>query len=953
MNKTFVKVVRYAALPGIIPRLMELKLNTTYLAYLMALIFSIVRLLPPGHPYLAVANMGRFGLRQVLGAAAHNLKGGFRNIDQYIIFGGFLLGIVLLVLQFVLLFSAIAIHGANAAGYLTDFGSLFTTARPASDVAFMMLDSVFQIPGFFNSMLGPPTDNDINYFARGLHQLFAFYSRGMLLIAGLIIVYYIFVVIVETAQTGEPFGERFDSVYVPIRLILALVLLVPTYHGLNSGQYMTLQMAKWGSSLATNAWLIHNNVVLNNPYGSGTTNPMGLTTQELVVYPKIEDIGSIVTFYQLASACSAAYKYQYSDIGDSTIEKNIKPYFVKPASAWGPSASQLVASQSFDDMMTFFEGASFKIVFGEMNPTHYTQYDGNVKPYCGSITLQIDSIDYDGARDIYSTYYDYVLTILWDDPDIIAFGEKTALIYFKSRGGTNGACGITTTRDWASPCAMSGGNCECEQAGSTFNSDLKVDYQAFFEVTMDSAITSMRSSAPAQLEITNTILDLGWGGAGIWFNRLAEYNGAVVTAALKVPQPSSFPAVMEWVTKQKTKNQPGTTMAQRFSPDLKEGDTVDTFWKDANLDVPSVDMGIAKFLDQTYRQLNDGDLTQDSSTRLTKNPLVNFINSLFGLTGLYEMKKNTDVNPISRLAALGKGIIEKSITYLGGGLVMSGVGGIMGAFDKNWSQGFNALAGVFSTIGLSALTVGFVFFYIIPMMPFLYFFFAMSRWVKGVFEAMVGVPLWALAHLKIDGEGIPAQAAANGYYLLLEIMIRPTLTLFGLLASFSVFSAMVTALDTIFDMVVSNVGGYNPYQADGVTPDLAMLEAARAPVDEFVYTVIYCILVYLIGTSAFKLIDQLPNSILRYTGAGVASFGDQTPNIQNELTSTVASGGTRLAGDVYEGAQGVTGATGNAIGSAIKGMKEQGGGNKGAAREGIEKAKKDAETAEKMDNNSP
>ncbi len=952
MNRSLAKAVRYAALPGIIPRVLELRLNTRYLAYLMALIFSIVRLLPPTHPYVSVVNMGRFGLRQVLGAASHNLKGGFRNIDQYIIFGGFLLGIVLLVLQFVLLFAAIAIHGANAAGYLSDFGSLFHTPHPASDVAFMMLDSVFQIPGFFNSMLGPPTDNDITFFARGLHQLFAFYSRGMLLVAVLIIMYYFFVVIVETAQTGDPFGERFDSIYVPIRLILALVLLVPTYHGLNSGQYLTLQVAKWGSSMATNAWLIHNNVILNNPYGVGTNNPLGFTTQEMVVYPKIEDIGSIVTFYQLASACRAAYKYQYSDIGDSNNPKDIQAYFVKPASSIGPSDSQPVASQSFSTMMTFFQGASFKIVFGEKNPTFYTKYDGNVKPYCGSMTLQIDAVDYDGARDLYETYYDYVLTLLWDDPDIIAYGDRTALIYFKERGGANGACGITPSRDWASPCAMSGSTCKCEQAGSGFNNDLKIDYQALFEVTMDSAITTVRASSPDQLKITNTILDLGWGGAGVWFNRLAEYNGAMVTAALKVPQPSAFPAVMEWVMRQKIKNQPGTISSDRFSPNLKEGDTVDDFWQQASLDVPAVDMGIAKFLDQTYRQLNAGDLTQDASTRLGKNPLVNVINSLFGLTGLYEMKRNVDVNPISRLAALGKGLIEKSITYLGGGLVMTGVGGIMGAFDKNFSQGLSALTGVVTGIGFSALTVGIVFFYIVPMMPFLYFFFALCRWVKGIFEAMVGVPLWALAHLKIDGEGIPAQAASNGYYLLLEIMIRPILTLFGLIVGFAIFTALVSGLDTIFSLVVSNVGGYNPYEADGVTLDASMVEAARSAVDEFVYTVFYCIIIYLIGTASFKLIDQLPNSILRFTGAGVASFGDQTPNLTNEMVGKIALGGTDKVGKIYEAGQQGVGAAGNLVGNVLKSMKDQGtGGKPGAARQEIDNIKKEA-TAAKMDNDS-
>ena len=54
-------------------------------------------------------------------------------------------------------------------------------------------------------------------------------------------------------------------------------------------------------------------------------------------------------------------------------------------------------------------------------------------------------------------------------------------------------------------------------------------------------------------------------------------------------------------------------------------------------------------------------------------------------------------------------------------------------------------------------------------MPFIYFFFALAGWIKSIFEAVVAMPLRALAHLRIDGEGLPGPGATNGYFLLLEI----------------------------------------------------------------------------------------------------------------------------------------------------------------------------------------
>jgi conjugal transfer/type IV secretion protein DotA/TraY len=946
MTISLTKTLKYAALPGITSRIRDLRLDFGYIAYLMALIFSIVRLLPPTHPYLMPANMGRFSVRQVLAAAAYNLKGGIKNVDQYIIYGGFLLGIVLLLMQFVILFATIVISSANAGGYLGDFGALFHTPYPASDVAFLLLDSVFQIPGFFNSAAGPAAAADITPFAQGMHYLFAFYSGGMLFIAGMIIVYYIFVVIVESAQTGVPFGERFDSVYVPIRLVLAIALLLPTYHGLNSGQYLTLLMAKWGSGFATNAWLIHNNTILNNPTGTGRNNPLGLTTGNLAVRPKIEEIGSLVTFFMLQQTCRWAYHYQYSAVDDDNQPKNIQPYFVRTATTT-PGTSQMVSAQSYTDALNFYGNGTIKIVFGEHSSiAAYRKYPGNVKPYCGVLTFPVDAIQYASARDIYETYYDFIIGSLIADADISAYGQRTALIHFVEREQPNGACGVTVTRTWGSPCAMNSATpprCECAQAASTYSNSLKNDFQALFTANMNATINTIRSTDSPQLAITEEMLALGWGGAGTWFNRIAEFNGAMVSSSLNKPAPSAMPAVMEHVAEQKLKNQNSGPFKDRYNPNLQEGGTtIEQYFEKSGLDVTAIDIGLAKLLDATYRRLDSADLTEDPGSnveRPSKNPIVNMINAIFGMTGLFDLRQNIDVHPMARLAALGRGIIDKSITYLGGALLLAGMGGLFGAADANFSKGFDTLSGALSGIGMTALTVGFVFYFIIPLMPFMYFFFACARWVKTIFEAMVGVPLWALAHLKIDGEGIPAQAASNGYFLLLEILIRPILTVFGLLLAFSAFAAMVIVLDTIFNIVVFNVGGSSNLDKNG-NPMTQMLELTRSALDEFLFTAVYCIIVYLIATSCFKLIDLIPNGILRFAGAGVASFGDKAEDPMQSMTKYTAVAGHMMTNTVQEGIKGLGNAAGSVAGAAVfRGGGAGGGGKPSAASEMIERLK--------------
>ena len=149
-------------------------------------------------------------------------------------------------------------------------GGLFVTPSPESDNAFMLLDYVFGVPGFYGSCaLGTPTGGTIApcggipafgaapvfAFHTGLHSLLEFYSWSLLFVGVLILCYFIVVIMAETATTGVPFGARFNTAWGPIRLLVAIGLLIPVVYGLNSGQYLTLAIAKLGSSLATNAWI--------------------------------------------------------------------------------------------------------------------------------------------------------------------------------------------------------------------------------------------------------------------------------------------------------------------------------------------------------------------------------------------------------------------------------------------------------------------------------------------------------------------------------------------------------------------------------------------------------------------------------------------------------------------------------------------------------------------------
>lgn len=152
--------------------------------------------------------------------------------------------------------------------------------------------------------------------------------------------------------------------------------------------------------------------------------------------------------------------------------------------------------------------------------------------------------------------------------------------------------------------------------------------------------------------------------------------------------------------------------------------------------------------------------------------------------------------------------------------------------------------------------------------------------------------------------------------MVLEIFLRPILIVFGLVISLIIFAALVRVLNDIFAMVVSNL----PAGAEGAgycfTGGSTNYETFRGPIDEFFYTIVYAIVVYLIGMSSFKMIDAIPRSIMRWIGEDVAAFGDQTGDAAEGLIQRVAISGVGI-GEKLEG--GLTSAAGSLQGG-VKGL---------------------------------
>ncbi len=946
-------VFRYAVMPEIGIRLRSLFMGGfNYIPFFMAAVYQMVGLLPRNHPYLNQANMGRYGIRHVVFEAANNIKFSLKNIDQIILFVAVLLGIAIFLVQilslgaFLFFQPALAAIPTNWAGFFTLVGTDANGPYDyrAQDLASMMLDMVFGVPypggpnangdtmGFFESCIGSPTicqsntgdivNTDLSMttlpanvagqlgplsssaytgfpfpYHLGMHKLFEVYSNGLLVIAVIITSYFVVTILAETAQTGTPFGKRFNKTWAPLRIVVAFGLLMPLNVGLNSSQYLVLYAAKYGSAFASNGWRMFNQTLTDGYLGDA---------QNLVTVPNTPDLGYLTKFMYVARVCKVIndfyelQKQQADDIarGDPPAptlhdDNTVHMYALWKKHSDANNVLQILSLSSYDILSAGLdkEYDSVSFVFGTKNVDDSTESRNGIYPACGEIKLMLtdprNQADAEAGPYLLQKAYFNVILSLWHpgfgitSPSFAPTPVENTLVGLRhvelANRSTEGL-----DRDTAHSIPLD----------NEYVQNINNGVRAYMDVMIAAAAanqansTRLTDSVEASLPI---LYSKGWAAAGLWYNRVAEMNGSLMAATYAVPAIIKYPAIQEQVASIKNKYN-------------KEGDEKDAHKPEvtgvgsmSNLLKGSQGMEFATTLYKAEVEWGASGLTKEKPTG---NAILDAISSLLGLDGLYDMRKNPNAHPLAMLVGIGRSLVESAVNSLGYA-AMSSVFAASGV-----ATSLAVVSGsFFVSIAMMGLTVGFVLFYVVPFLPFIYFFFAVGGWIKGVFEAMVGAPLWALAHIRIDGNGLPGSAAINGYFLIFEVFLRPLLIVFGLLASISIFSALVSVLNVIFDTVTSNVGGFDKSTEMNPSTTVSVLQFSRSKIDEFFFTIIYAIIVYMVGMSSFKLIDDIPNNILRWMGQSVATFGDQRENPAEGLVSKATVGSQQSLSKIGGGMQ--------------------------------------------------
>ena len=160
-----------------------------------------------------------------------------------------------------------------------------------------------------------------------------------------------------------------------------------------------------------------------------------------------------------------------------------------------------------------------------------------------------------------------------------------------------------------------------------------------------------------------------------------------------------------------------------------------------------------------------------------------------------------------------------------------------------------ALLPIYSILLASGISLSFI----LPIMPFLYWILAVLGYFLLIVEALVAVSLWALAHLRLDGEGLSGEAGRLGWLMLLALFLTPTLMVLGFVIGMTLFRVVSDLISAGLFHAVAGIIGTNP---------IVWLFGTIG------YTVLVVTAHALLLERSFSLVSEFPNRVLRWIGHG-------------------------------------------------------------------------------------
>lgn len=188
-----------------------------------------------------------------------------------------------------------------------------------------------------------------------------------------------------------------------------------------------------------------------------------------------------------------------------------------------------------------------------------------------------------------------------------------------------------------------------------------------------------------------------------------------------------------------------------------------------------------------------------------------------------------------------------------------------------WAIGL--AAAFFSFVPMLAIA-GFTLSFVIPFMPTIIIVSAILGWLVMCAEAIFIAPCWAIMHLTANGDDMVG-SGSQGYRLVLSLMLKPVLLVFGIIASIVLLQVMGDFIASIFQDTFLSLNEDSP---------LLILVLSSV-----FYGLVYGSLIHTVIKRIFNLITEVPDSVLKWITNSDNQLGQSASQIAGGNGAFVAA----------------------------------------------------------------
>ena len=753
-------------------------------------------------------------------------------------------------------------HGAHASN-ATDIGNVIDVFNPqavsqGTDKSLLLLGDIFGsvdgvLHGFGSQVLG---------------AMFAVYNAVVMALGGLVLLYTLIVGCLNTAQQGQPMGQKWGnmSMWIIIRMALGMALLIPKASGYCLIQIFVMWCVVQGVGGADTMW----NHTVNYISKAGTFMSAGINSDD--VGKTIDAANTVLQMQTCLYSAKRAYDDQHKTMIGVHRHLNFEPSYPKRVKESGqyfyrsdfPAASLLpramcgsiswpaapsAATESLANKINAARlSANWQLIQDMQSYAHsyidnaYADgsYHSNLVPPAKKLS---NDDRQDAANAVKNAVLDYIAII---DPAVVASNQKVQSKAFKDIEDSQKDGWILAGSYYANLTALNGKKSAVGDNKSLGTSTFKNSQSGQLNPQIEKNIKKFFNSKDAATQI---IANLNYGGY------LSDIHDRAVDLFSKGDQSSSGISSSRFNKNMQRTKTAGKLILAGMVTSSPAGVAA----------VTPVIIGLGKIIDK-WQSL--------------------FVNP----------DPNHPVDPIMGLNTFGTTIINWVViwwlvgaaTFYFIGLGM-GVGTCMSPLFWGLQAFMMWFIPMFITICTLLFTSGCVMAYYVPMIPYLIFLFGALGWFMGVIESMVAAPLVALGIAHPEGHEAYGRAEP-AVMLIVNIFVRPSLMIIGFITAILLSYVGLKLLNLGMGRAVDTAMG-----GDHGLSSIFFIVAV---------IVVYTGTVVVIINKSYSLINDVPNKVLRWIG-GADQLGDGSVDLSSiqGSVSTAASQTGQATGQGLEGSK--------------------------------------------------